>query len=148
MAITTTTHLNFRGQGKAALDFYQSVFGGQIAAITFADAHNVQSKGGLATAEEADQIMWGQVQADNGFHVMVYDVPSALSYDPGERPVYVSVRGDADAAAEVTTYWQGLSDGATIHADLGPAPWGAPLYGMVTDKFGVTWVLDVAVAYS
>jgi PhnB protein len=112
--ITTTTHLNFRGTAHAALEFYQSVFGGQIAAITFADAHNVQSKGGLATEEEANQIMWGQVLGDNGFHV---------------------------------TYWNGLKAGATIMADLGPAPWGAPLYGMLKDKFGVTWVLDVQASY-
>jgi PhnB protein len=147
MAITTTTHLNFRGDARAALAFYQSVFGGQTAAITFADAHNVQSEGGLASADEADQIMWGQVQADNGFHVMAYDVPSALSYDRGDKPVYVSVRGDADSTEEITTYWKGLTQGATIAADLGPAPWGAPLYGMLTDQFGVTWVLDVQANY-
>jgi PhnB protein len=147
MAITTTTHLNFRGDARAALAFYQSVFGGQIASITFADAHNVQSEGGLASADEADQIMWGQVQADNGFHVMAYDVPSALSYDRGDKPVFVSVRGDADSAEEITTYWKGLSQGATIQADLGPAPWGAPLYGMLTDQFGVIWVLDVQASY-
>ena len=27
MSVTTTTHLNFRGQARAALDFYRSVFG-------------------------------------------------------------------------------------------------------------------------
>jgi PhnB protein len=143
--ITTTTHLNFRGTARAALEFYQSVFGGQIAAITFADAHNVQSKGGLATEDEANQIMWGQVLGDNGFHVMTYDVPSALSYDPGDKPVFVSIRGDS--SDEITTYWNGLKAGATIMADLGPAPWGAPLYGMLKDKFGVTWVLDVQASY-
>jgi PhnB protein len=141
MAITTTTHLNFRGQARAALEFYQSVFGGQVALISYQDAHNVQDPA------EADQIMWGQVHADNGFHVMAYDVPSAQSYAPGDKPVFVSVRGDTDATEEITTYWKGLSQGATIQADLGPAPWGAPLYGMLTDRFGVTWVLDVQASY-
>jgi PhnB protein len=145
MSITTTTHLNYRGHARAALNFYQSVFGGEIAAITFADAHNVQSEGGLATADEANQIMWGQVLSDNGLHVMAYDVPSALSYDPGDKPVFVSVRGDS--ADEITSYWNGLKEDATVMADLGPAPWGAPLYGMLKDKFGVTWVLDVQANY-
>ena len=147
MAITTTTHLNFRGDARAALEFYRSVFGGQIVLITFADAHNVQSEGGLAATDEVDQIMWGQVQGDNGFHVMGYDVPSALSYDRGDKPVFVSIRGDGDSAEEVTSYWKGLSQGASVQVDLGPAPWGAPLYGMLTDRFGVTWVLDVQAAY-
>jgi PhnB protein len=25
---------------------------------------------------------------------------------------------------------------------LGPAAWGSPLYGMLTDRFGITWVLE------
>ncbi len=147
MSIVTTTHLNFRGDARAALEFYQSVFGGDVASITFADAHNVQSEGGLATADEANQIMWGQVQSEKGFHVMAYDVPSLLSYDKGDKPVFVSVRADGDSVDEITGYWNGLKDGATIQADLGPAPWGAPLYGMLTDKFGVVWVLDVQASY-
>jgi PhnB protein len=147
VAITTTTHLNFRGQARAALDFYQSVFGGHVAAITFADAHNTRAEGGLAAPHEVDHVMWGQVQSEAGFHVMAYDVPAALTYDRGDKPVYVSVRGDADATDEVTGYWNALKDGATIQADLGPAPWGAPLYGMLTDRFGVVFVLDVAATY-
>ena len=141
MAITTTTHLNYRHTARAALEFYQSVFGGQIALITYKDAHNVQNP------DEADEIMWGQVLSDNGLHVMAYDVPSALSYDQGDKPVFVSVRGDGDSADEITSYWNGLKEGATVLADLGPAAWGAPLYGMLKDKFGVTWVLDVQASY-
>ncbi len=33
-----------------------------------------------------------------------------------------------------------------MRADLGPAGF-SPLYGMVTDRFGVTWVLDVAASW-
>jgi PhnB protein len=76
---------------------------------------------------------------------MAYDVPGRLSYSAGDKPIFVSVRGtDAD---EITTYWKGLSDGAAVIQDLGPSAW-APLYGMLRDRFGVTWVLDVAVEYS
>jgi PhnB protein len=138
MSITTTTHLNFRGDARAALEFYRSVFGGQLTLVTYADAHSVTDPA------EADQVMWGQVQAGNGFHVMAYDVPGNQSYSPGDKPVFVSVR--ASDGDELTTYWKGLSEGATVVQDLGPAGW-APLYGMLRDRFGVTWVLDVAVEY-
>ncbi|OWF56914.1 bleomycin resistance protein, partial [Xanthomonas vasicola pv. vasculorum] len=30
MSIETTTHLNFDGNARAALDFYASVFGGEV----------------------------------------------------------------------------------------------------------------------
>ena len=56
----------------------------------------------------------------------------------------MSVRGED--AAEVTRYWEALSQGATVVQPLAPAGW-APLYGMLTDRFGVTWVLDVAVLH-
>ncbi|WP_433347950.1 VOC family protein [Micromonospora sp. CA-111912] len=138
MGITTTTHLNFRAAARQALEFYQSVFGGQIALVTYSDAHNVSAPA------EADQIMWGQVRADNGFHVMAYDVPGNQSYGPGDKAVFVSVRSQDED--EITTYWKGLSEGAIVLQDLGPAGW-APLYGMLKDRFGVTWVLDVAVEY-
>jgi PhnB protein len=138
MSITTTVHLNFQDQARAALEFYQSVFGGELAAFT-----NGQAQPGGDPAD-ADRIAWGEVRAGNGFHVMAYDVRAHESYAPGDRPFFVSLRGtDAD---ELATYWKGLSDGATVVQDLGPAGW-TPLYGMLTDRFGVTWVLDVAVAY-
>lgn len=136
MSITTTTHLNFRDDARAALELYQSVFGGRITLVSYADAHDVQDPA------DADRIMWGEVRADNGFHVMAYDVRAKQSYEAGDRAFFVSVRGsDAD---EITTYWKGLSEAATVVQDLGPSGW-TPLYGMLTDRFGVTWVLDVAV---
>lgn len=138
MSIKTTTHLNFRGHARAALDFYQSVFGGQQVVVTYKDAHAVQEPA------EADQVMWGQVEGDNGFRIMAYDVPARLAWNAGEIPVFVSVRG---AAEEITQYWEGLSVGATVIQPLGPAGW-APLYGMLKDRFGITWVMDVEVPYA
>lgn len=139
MTITTTTHLNFRGQARAALEFYQSVFGGDIAIVTYRDAHAV------GDPAEADRVMWGQVASASGFRVMAYDVPSRLGYDPGEIPVFVSVRGQD--AAEITGVWGKLAAGATIVQQLAPAGW-SPLYGMLRDRFGVTFVLDVEVPYA
>lgn len=139
MTINAVTHLNFRGDAREALRFYQSVFGGDQMLISYADAHNVQKP------SEADQIMWGQVAAENGFRIMAYDVPSATPYDQGEIPFFVSVRGED--AAEVAGCWEKLCEGSTVIRPLEPAPW-AVLYGMVKDRFGVTWVLDVVAPYA
>lgn len=48
-----------------------------------------------------------------------------------------------DDVEEVRGYWDALVDGATVVAPLASSDW-APAYGMLTDRFGVTWVLDVA----
>ena len=87
MSINTVTHINLRGDARAALEFYQSVFGGNLAVVTYEDAHNVQNP------DEADQVMWGEVVSEDGFHVMAYDVPSATAFNPGEIAYFVSVRG-------------------------------------------------------
>jgi len=85
------------------------------------------------------------VTAPNGFAVMAFDVPPGRAYAAGTDAVYVSVRGTD--TEEVTGYWQALTAGGTVRADLAPAGY-APLYGMVTDRFGVTWVLDVLPLYN
>ncbi|MQY07668.1 VOC family protein [Actinomadura macrotermitis] len=139
MSVSTVTHLNFRGDAGAALGFYRSVFGGDAVVITYKDAGNVHDPA------EADQVMWGQVAAPSGFRVMAYDVPSHTPWDQGQNAFFVSLRGDT--AEEVTAYWEKLADGATVLQPLAPAQW-APLYGMLKDRFGVTWVVDVVSEYA
>ncbi|MEZ4665095.1 MAG: VOC family protein [Thermomicrobiales bacterium] len=135
MGIETTVHLNFRGNAREALDFYATAFDGQAVAVTYEQASSAQNMA------EADLVLWGEVRASNGVHVMAYDVPGALSYDQGERSFFVSLRGAS--MEEIAAAWNGLLPGATVVQHLAPSGW-APLYGMLTDRFGVTWVLDVA----
>jgi PhnB protein len=133
--LKSTTHINFRGDARAALEFYRDVFGGELTVITYGAMNAAQRP------EEAEQIMWGQVTAPSGFAVMAYDVPADRPYDKGIAPFFESVRGES--VEDVTPIWAGLSDGATIVQELKPSPW-APAYGMLTDRFGITWVIDVA----
>jgi PhnB protein len=140
MSITTTAHLNFRGEARAALEFYRSVFGGEVAVFTYEQAHAAQDP------QENDWLTWGEVRGENGIHVMAYDVQVRRAYDQGERSYFVSVR--ADSTDELADYWSRLVEGAQeIIDDLAPAPWGSPLYGQVKDRFGVIWVLDVVASW-
>ena len=139
MTIKSVVHLNFRGHARAALAFYHSVFGGDHMVITYKDAHAVKNPA------EANQIIWGEVSSPDGFHVMAYDVPSDTEWNPGEIPFFVSVRGDN--ADQLTGLWEKLSKGGTIKQPFGPSGF-SPLYGMVKDTFGVTWVVDLQTGYA
>ncbi|WP_036962364.1 VOC family protein [Promicromonospora kroppenstedtii] len=153
MSISTVAHLNFRGQARAALEFYQSVFGGQLLVTTYGDL------GLPADQPDAARVVFGQVVAGDGFRVMAYDVPGtaapAAPPAPTTRrvngttvttePFFLSVRGDT--VEEVGALWERLADGATVVEPYAPAQW-APAFGMLTDRFGVTWVLDVAAEHS
>jgi PhnB protein len=135
MSVTTAVHLNFRGDARAALEFYADVCGSKPIVITYRESGNVSDPA------EADQVIWGQVRGDNGLHVMAFDVPSARPFSRGDESFFVSLRGDS--AEELTALWEKLSDGGTVIAPFGPSQW-APLYGMLKDRFGITWVLDIA----
>ncbi len=145
MALTTTTHLNLPGTARAALELYQGVFGGQLSATTYAEL------GMPPEAPGADRIVFGQLQADNGFRVMAYDIPGRTEPFAGstrreqgatvtDQPCFLSVRGES--LDEIATYWAALSDGADVIEPLAASPW-TPGFGMLTDRFGVTWVFDV-----
>lgn len=151
MSITTTTHLNFPGTARQALEFYQRVFGGELTIATYGDV------GMPADAPGADRVVFGQVRSD-GFGVMAYDVPGrdepegvanagSTRRENGmtitDRPFFQSVR--ADSLEEIGEYWAGLADGASVIEPLAASAW-SPGFGMLTDRFGVTWVLDVSPA--
>ncbi|MBT2502048.1 VOC family protein [Curtobacterium sp. ISL-83] len=137
MSIQTTTHLNFDGQARAALDFYAAAFGGAVSATTY---------GQMGASDDpawSDRIVFGQVSTADGFRVMAFDVWPGQPYEQGTDAFYVFVHGDD--SVEITRYWDGLSDGAEVRQPLAPSAW-APLAGQLRDRFGVVWVLDVAPA--
>jgi PhnB protein len=141
MTVTSTLHLNFRGRAREALEFYHSVFGGDIVLVPYGDADLGQGP------EQAAQIVWGQVESPVGFRVMAFDVRDSQAHDPGTIPFFFALRGtDAD---EVGGYWDALaaSEGVTIDEPFGPAVF-SPMYGKLTDRFGVTWIIDVMVPWS
>lgn len=134
MSVTSTLHVNFRGRAREALEFYHSVFGGDLTVIPY---------GPMPTGEGPDQsqqVVWGQVLSPSGFHVMAYDVQNSRGFDPGQNPYYFALR--STDAQEITQYWSGLVQGASVEEDLGPSAF-SPLYGKLTDRFGVTWIIDV-----
>jgi PhnB protein len=150
MSITTTTHLNFRGEARAALEFYKSVFGGTVTIATYGDFGMPRDVPG------AENVVFGQVESANGFRVMAYDIPGTGESTPGEtrrengttittQPFFVAVRGET--LDEIQGYWAALSEGASVVEPLAASAW-SPGFGMLTDSFGVTWILDVAAAYS
>jgi PhnB protein len=137
MTIAVTPHLNFRGDARAALEHYQAAFGGEITAVTYAQM------GGPHDPEQADLVIWGQVETPSGFRIMTYDVQTEKPFSRGDNPFYVSVR--TTDPEELTAAWPKLAEGGDVLVPLGPAQWSG-LYGMLTDRFGITWVLDTAPA--
>jgi len=67
MASRLNPYLNFNGNARQALEFYQSVFGGDLNVNTFGQL------GGMEGAD-ADKIMHGQLETGAGYTIMAADV--------------------------------------------------------------------------
>lgn len=138
MSVTTTPHINFRGQAREALEFYRSVFGGDISIATYSDIHAVEDPA------QADHVAFGRLDAPSGFTLMAYDVQPSKDYDPGTNSFYITLQGtDGD---EIQPLWNSLATEAqAVLAPLASAPFAA-LYGMLTDRYGVTWIVGADTA--
>ena len=126
-------YISFRDNAREAMEFYTSVFGGELNVSTFGDFQASEDPA------EKDKVMHSQLETSSGFTLMASDTPSGMPSQGGNGSI--SLSGDDDA--ELRGYWEKLSDGGTVLEDLQVAPWG-DAFGMVTDKFGVRWLVNIA----
>lgn len=132
MASKLNPYLHFTGNAKEAMELYKNVFGGELTMSTFG-----QGMPG-SDAQDAEKIMHAQLLA-NGMTLMASDAPSHWPLNPGAS-VTLSLSGEDEV--ELKGYWDKLSEGATIAQPLTPAPWGDQ-FGMLTDKFGMEWMVNI-----
>lgn len=126
-------YLNFKDNARTAMEFYKSVFGGKLTMQTFKEYHASDDP------KEDDKIMHALLDTGNGIMFMASDTPNRMDYMPGKN-VSMSLSGDDEA--KLRAYWAKLSDGAKIGMPLEKAQWG-DVFGMLTDKFGIQWMVDI-----
>jgi PhnB protein len=135
MAITLNPYIHLAGEAKAALEFYHSVFGGDLTSMTYAEGDTE------AAPQDRDKVMHGQLIAPNGLTLMVSDAPSSMPTAPGQN-ITISLSGGAEDDAALRGYHAGLSEGGTLIVPLETAPWG-DTFGMFVDRFGVGWMVNI-----
>lgn len=136
MSSKLNPYINFRGEAREAIAFYQSVFGGSPTISTFA-AFGMP----MANPAENEWVMHGQLETPSGYTLMISDAPSHMPHTPGSN-ISISLSGDDDA--ELSGYWSKLAEGARfVAAELAVAPWGDK-FGMLTDRFGIGWMVNIA----
>ena len=126
-------YISFKDNTREAMDFYKTVFGGKLMMSTFKDYHASQDP------SEDEKIMHSVLEADNGIVFMASDTPDRMEYKAGTN-YSMSLSGDDEA--ELRGYFEKLSVGGTITMPLEQAPWG-DMFGMLTDKFGVAWLVNI-----
>ena len=97
-------YLGFRDNAREAMEFYHSVFGGELTSSTFAEMH------GSEDPAEGDKIMHSQLESPPaGYTLMGADTPNSMELPADQQPLGVAER--RRTTAELRGYWDGLADG-------------------------------------
>lgn len=137
MPVQLDPYLSFGdGQARAAMEYYQSVFGGTLEVSTFGEQPDMPGN----DPSLADQVMHSQLTGDHGIHLMGADTPPSMGA-PTASSTQISLSGDDDAT--LRGYWEQLTDGGSVTVPLETAPWGDS-FGMCVDRFGVPWMVNIA----
>jgi PhnB protein len=126
-------YLHFDEKCKEAMNFYQSLFGGEL---------DVMEIGDSPTKEQFPKALHHQVlhaSLTNGnFNIMASDMCGQGELNQGNS---VQLSLDCYSEAEIKNLYEKLSEGGKILQELKEQFWGA-LFAMVIDKFGVRWMLS------
>ncbi|TFD65343.1 VOC family protein [Cryobacterium ruanii] len=134
MSSRLNPYLGFRDTAREAMDFYQSVFGGEVTRSTFGEYQASEDPA------EQNKIMHSELTTASGFSLMASDTPNSMEL-PTSSSVTVSLSGEDEA--ELTGYWDKLVAGGAVTMPLNKAPWGDS-FGMLVDKFGTNWMVNIA----
>ncbi|MGN7148271.1 VOC family protein [Arthrobacter sp. SAFR-179] len=130
-------YISFRDNAREAMNFYQSVFGGELTLSTFGDFQASEDPA------EAEKIMHGMLTTTQGLVIMGADTPDSMEYHPGSA-ISISVSGDDEV--ELRGYYEKLiADGGAVTVPMEQSPWG-DVFGMCTDRYGVAWLVNVNAA--
>ena len=132
MSAVLNPYISFRDNAREAMTFYQEVFGGDLDMNTFGDY-------GDKDAPEANLIMHANLSAPDGLAIMGADTPPGMDYTP-PGGITISLSGDDD---KLRTWFDKLAEGGDVTMPLEKQMWGDE-FGMVTDRFGTPWMVNVS----
>lgn len=138
MSIHLNPYLTFDGRSKEAVYFYEKALGGQVVNImTFGDMpadpnHPIPD-------EVKDRVMHALLKVGDT-ELMFSDTFPGMPYQAGGDTVQIAIHpSDESSAKEI---FAALEDGGQALMPLQKTDW-SPLYGIVKDKFGVTFQVNV-----
>lgn len=134
MASKLNPYLSFQDTARDAMEFYKSVFGGELFVSTFGQM-------GDPDAAEADLVMHASLQTPSGYTFFAADTPPGVEFTSGTQ-ISICLSSDAADGDELRGYWEQLSDGGAVKVPLARQVWGDE-FGLVTDRFGIDWMVNI-----
>ena len=126
-----STYLLFEGDCRQAMEFYHSVFGGDLVLTTVGES----PMKGAFPASIHSKVVSARLKS------AVVDIAASDWLRPNQNRIQgnaVCLYLSGGAPAETTALFRQLSEGADVTDAIGEQPFG--LYGALNDKFGIRWM--------
>jgi len=131
-------YLTFDGKSKEAVYFYEKALGGKVMGImTFGDMPADPNH--PLTDDVKERVMHAHLQVGDT-SLMFSDTFPGMPYQAGGDTVQIAIHPEEEARAR--EIFAALEDGGQVVMPLQKTDW-SPLYGIVKDKFGVTFQVNV-----
>ena len=138
---TLNPYVNFPGNTEEAFTFYRSVFGGEFVMLQrFKDVPDLPNADKMS-ADDLNKVMHVALPVGSAL-LMGTDALESMgqSLTVGDN---ISLSIQPDSKEEADKLFTKLSEGGNVGMPLEDMFWGA-YFGMVTDKFGIHWMINYA----
>ncbi len=127
-------YLFFTGNCKEAMTFYQTVFGGELVIQTYAEAPGEKPE----EMQGMDDKVMHATLTGGAIRFMASDSTRKEKF--GQSFITLSLGGSDEE--QLTKIFHMLTDGGEVTSELKKEFWG-DIFGTVTDKFGVEWMINI-----
>lgn len=132
-------YLSYDGNCAEALRFYERALDGKIELLVRGADTPMAAQ---IPKEHAERIMHGRLALPGGGTLYAGDCPPHMMYQ-GIHGVGVTL--NFETVERASRAFNALADGGKVTMPLQPMFW-AKIAGMVTDRFGVPWIVNGALA--
>lgn len=127
-------YLFFDGRCEEAMEYYKSVFGGELELNRYAGSP-IETDAG---PDYGQKVMHATLRAD-GFTIMGSDRPGTTRAS-SEQNYSLSLATNDEARGRAV--FDALADGGSVRMPLEKAFWGGT-FGMCADRFGIAWMVSI-----
>jgi PhnB protein len=134
----TQTYLFFDGRTEEALEFYKKTLGIEVTMMMRFKEHPESLKSGMCPAGSEEKVMHSNFKLGDQ-HVMASDgrCGGAPKFQGFALSLSMKTEGEADKV------FAALGEGGQVQMPM-TKTFFSPKFGMVADKFGVSWMILVA----
>ncbi len=125
-------YLNFDGNCRQAMTFYQGCLGAELQLTPFHDAN------GQPSTDPGARIMHSQLTVRGAAILMASDTHAGGTLQHGND---FSMSIQCESVEEIERLFAALGEGGEVKMPLADMFWGAR-FGMLTDRFGIQWMLN------